>query len=167
MLRRLDREGRAWVAEHNAPRLNTPAWLWQSWADVHGADGADAIADAHLREAPVDITVAGDPALWAERLDARIMPTGTLRRQGGGDVTQLPGFAEGAWWVGPPASLPAADGRSGQAVADLRAPAASPHWRVAGAEVTAVDRSAKHDPFPPQPERFGSATTIAGIDVAG
>ena len=28
-----------------------------------------------------------------------MLPTGTLRRTGGGYIADLPGFAEGAWWV--------------------------------------------------------------------
>lgn len=173
VLRRLDREGRAWVAEQDAGPLNTPAWMWQSWLDTYGPDTARLIAQAHQTEAPVDISVAGDPALWAERLEADIMPTGTLRRQAGGDVTQLPGFAEGAWWVQDlAASLPAKlmGAVKGKRVADLCAAPGGKALQlaVAGAEVTAVDRSAKRMVrFRRNLERLKLAATIVETDVAG
>ncbi|MBR9973658.1 RsmB/NOP family class I SAM-dependent RNA methyltransferase [Magnetospirillum sulfuroxidans] len=173
VLRRLDREGRAWVAEQDAAPLNTPSWLWQSWRATYGEDLARHIAAAHQVEAPVDITVAGDPTLWAERLEAEILPTGTLRRHGGGDVTQLPGFAEGAWWVQDlAASLPAKlmGSLKGKQVADLCAAPGGKALQlaVAGAEVTAVDRSAKRMlRFRRNLERLKLAATIVETDVAG
>jgi len=173
VLRRLDREGREWVAQQDAPRLNTPGWLWDSWTSTYGPETAAAIAEAHLHEAPVDITVARDPALWAERLQAEIMPSGTLRRRGGGDITQLPGFAEGAWWVQDlAASLPAKlmGTVKGKQVADLCAAPGGKALQlaVAGAKVTAVDRSAKRMlRFRRNLERLKLAATIVEIDVAG
>ena len=94
------------------------------------------------------LTVKADPAAWAERLEATVLPTGSLRRAAGGAVTELPGFDEGAWWVQDlAASLPAkliGDIR-GKRVYDLcAAPGGKTAQLVAqGAEVTAVDRSAK------------------------
>ncbi|MBF0373075.1 MAG: MFS transporter, partial [Alphaproteobacteria bacterium] len=66
VMRRLDREGRALAAAQDAPLLNTPGWLWRSWVAAYGEDAARAIAAAHLREAPLDITVRGEPQAWAE-----------------------------------------------------------------------------------------------------
>ncbi|MFO1120181.1 MAG: transcription antitermination factor NusB [Rhodospirillales bacterium] len=48
VLRRLAREGSAAMARQDAARLNTPEWLWQSWAAAYGDDRARAIALAHL-----------------------------------------------------------------------------------------------------------------------
>lgn len=162
VLRRLDREGREWVAAQDAARLNTPSWLWNSWVGAYGEETARAIATAHMTEAPVDITVAGDPAEWAERLEAELLPTGSLRRRraervvgelpaapaGGGDITALPGFAAGHWWVQDmAAALPARllGDVKGKRVADLCAAPGGKALQlaVAGAQVTAVDRSAK------------------------
>lgn len=173
VLRRLDREGRPWVEAQDAGRLNTPDWLWQSWVAAYGEDGARAIATAHLAEAPVvDISVAGDPAPWAERLEADVLPTGSLRRKAGGDVTALPGFAAGNWWVQDmAAALPArllGDVR-GKRVADLCAAPGGKALQlaVAGAAVTAVDRSAKRlVRFQQNLERLKLAAEIVEADAA-
>lgn len=172
VLRRLDREGRAWVAEQDAGRLNTPDWLWQSWSRSYGEATARAIALAHLTEAPVDITVAGDPAGWAEKLEAVALPTGSLRRKGGGDVTRLPGFAEGAWWVQDmAAALPARllGDVAGKRVADLCAAPGGKALQlaVAGAQVTAVDKSAKRlVRFRQNLDRLKLSAAIVEADVA-
>ena len=150
VLRRLAREGGTLVAEQDAARLNTPDWLWRDWSAAYGEAAARAIATAHLNEPPLDITVRGDPEDWAARLDAAVLPTGSLRRTPGGDVTALPGFDDGAWWVqdaaaalpvrmlGDPGYL------AGKRVADLcAAPGGkTAQLAAAGAEVIAVDRSA-------------------------
>ncbi len=148
VLRRLDRDGRAWAAGQDAARLDTPDWLWQSWHAAYGEATARAIAEANLHEAPTDFTVAGDAAAWAERLDAELLPTGSLRRRGHGDLTQLPGFAEGHWWVqDAAAALPARllGAVQGKRVADLCAAPGGKTLQLAaaGARVTALDRSDK------------------------
>ncbi|HYE48350.1 MAG TPA: transcription antitermination factor NusB [Azospirillaceae bacterium] len=146
VLRRMAREGEALVKAQDAGRLNTPDWLWLSWRQHFGTGATRAIVEAHLDEAPLDITAKADPAAWAERLEARPMPNGTLRRAAGGSVTDLPGFGEGAWWVQDmAASLPARllGGLSGAQVIDLcAAPGGkTAQLAAAGARVTAVDRS--------------------------
>jgi 16S rRNA (cytosine967-C5)-methyltransferase len=172
VLRRLDREGRAWVAAQDAARLNTPDWLWQSWLAAYGEEGARAIATAHLSEAPVDITVAGNPADWAERLEAELLPTGSLRRKSGGDIAALPGFAAGNWWVQDmAAALPARllGEVKGKRVADLCAAPGGKALQLAvmGAQVTAVDRSAKRlVRFQQNLERLKLSAEIVEADAA-
>jgi len=148
VLRRLDREGRTLVAGQDAARLNTPDWMWMSWTRAYGETTAREIATAHLSEAPTDIWVAGDPAIWAERLGAELLPTGSLRRRSPGEITGLPGFAEGAWWIqDAAAALPARllGPVEGRRVVDLCAAPGGKALQLAagGARVTAVDRSAK------------------------
>src|SRR5207302_8443015 len=60
VLRRLSVEGAARVERQDAPRLNTPDWLWRSWSRAYGEGLARAIASAHLKEAPLDLTVRID-----------------------------------------------------------------------------------------------------------
>lgn len=173
VLRRLDREGRAWIETQDAARLNTPDWLWQSWTATYGEDGARAIATAHLGEAPVDVTVAEDPADWTERLGAGLLPTGSLRLADSANLTQLPGFANGSWWVQDmAAALPARllGDVAGKRVADLCAAPGGKALQLAaaGAEVTAVDRSAKRlVRFAQNLDRLKLKATIVEADVAG
>ncbi|MFD1626515.1 RsmB/NOP family class I SAM-dependent RNA methyltransferase [Azospirillum griseum] len=148
VLRRIGREGATLAAQQDAGRLNTPDWMWLSWRTAYGTARARGIVEAHLHEAPLDFTAKNDPAPWAERLEAALLPTGTLRRTTSGSVPELPGFDEGAWWVQDlAAALPAklfGDLR-GKRVFDLCAAPGGKTAQLAaqGARVTALDRSAK------------------------
>src|SRR5207244_10924656 len=101
-------------------------------------------ATAHLKEAPLDLTVRADQDGWQEKLQATKLPTGSLRRPAGGSVMSLPGYAEGAWWIqDAAASLPVRlfNGIEGREVVD---PCAAPGGKTAelahaGAQATAVD----------------------------
>ena len=151
VLRRLTRDGAAWLAAQDAPPLNTPDWLWRSWSASYGEAACRRIAEMHLTEPPLDITVKDDGAGWAAKLEATVLPTGTLRRALGGPVTALPGFAIGAWWVqDAAATLPArvllaglGDEAVGEPVIELcAAPGGkTAQLAAAGARVTAVDVS--------------------------
>ena len=138
VLRRVAAEGPAALAELDGPRLDTPAWLWTSW----GAD-ARAIATAHTEEAPLDLSVAGDPPPGGTRL-----PTGSVRFPAGTRVTELDGFAEGRFWVQDAASaLPVRllAPAPGERIADLcAAPGGkTAQLAAAGATVIAVERDAE------------------------
>ena len=145
VLRRLSREGATPVDDPG--RINTPDWLWKSWGHAYGGETAAAITRAHLGEPPLDITVKARPEWWAERLEADLLPTGSLRRKAGGDIRALPGFNEGAWWVqDAAAALPARllGDLAGKTVLDLcAAPGGkTAQLAAAGAEVYAVDKDA-------------------------
>jgi len=146
VLRRVAREGSGLLQGHDAAQLNTPPWLWQSWAAAYGEKDARAIAAAHLDEAPLDLTPKSNGETWAQTLGAELLPTGSLRYRGDVAVSELPGYADGAWWVqDAAAALPArllGDVR-GQRVIDLcAAPGGkTAQLAAAGAQVTAVDRS--------------------------
>jgi 16S rRNA (cytosine967-C5)-methyltransferase len=152
VLRRLSREGAALVEGQDAARLNTPDWLWDSWSAAYGEATARAIAEAQLGEPPLDLSCKGDPQAWAEKLGATLLNAempggGSLRLPAGqGDVTRLPGYGEGAWWVqDAAAALPARllGDVSGKTVIDLcAAPGGkTAQLAAAGAEVIAVERS--------------------------
>jgi len=148
VLRRLSVEGAERVERQDAARLNTPDWLWHSWSGAYGDDMARAIATAHLKEAPLDLTVRADEAAWCEKLQATQLPTGSLRRPAGGAVSSLPGYAEGAWWIqDAAAALPVRlfNGIAGREVVDLCAAPGGKTAQLAnaGAQVMAVDRSAR------------------------
>src|SRR5918994_2206205 len=148
VLRRISRDGPALLGDRDPARLNTPQWLWDSWTVSYGEQATRAIAAAHLIEAPLDLTTRSNTDFWAGRLDGEVLPTGSIRREGGGNVTELPGFAEGAWWVqDAAATLPARllGDISGKQVADLCAAPGGKTLQLAaaGAHVTAVDISAR------------------------
>lgn len=148
-LRRIAREKDAWLAVQDCA-LNVPEWLMRAWSADYGAEEAARIALASLIEAPLDISVKNPDMIsfWADTLEADILPGGTLRRaSGGGAITELPGFAEGMWWVqDAAAAIPARlfGDVSGRPVVDLCAAPGGKTAQLAamGAEVIAVDRSA-------------------------
>jgi 16S rRNA (cytosine967-C5)-methyltransferase len=147
VLRRLATVGGDLVAAQDPVALNTPDWLWQSWAKAYGEPAARAIAEVHLTEPPLDLSVKRDRVRWSEVLGATVLPTGTLRRVVGGTVADLPGYDAGDWWVqDAAAALPAQllGDITGQTVLDLcAAPGGKTAQLVAsGAKVIAVDRSA-------------------------
>ena len=147
VLRRIDREGAALLAEQDAARLNTPGWLWQSWSETYGEETTRAIAEAHLAEPPLDLSAKQDPAAWAERISAELLPNGSLRLASGqGAIERLAGYEEGAWWVqDAAAALPARllGDVTGLRVADLcAAPGGkTAQLAAAGADVVAVERT--------------------------
>ena len=149
VLRRIAREGAELISNQDAARLNTPRWLWQSWGAAYGEAAARAIAEAHLSEPPLDLALK-EPAeieAWAERLEATLLPTGSLRLPPGrGAIAKLPGFEDGSWWVqDTAATLPVRllGAVAGRPVVDL---CAAPGGKTAalaaaGADVTAVEVS--------------------------
>lgn len=147
VLRRVDRERAALLDRAADPSLNTPPWLWQSWVAAYGAERTGAIAAAHLQEPALDLTVPRDVEAWRDRLQGRLLPTGSLRLGNDGLVDNLPGFGEGGWWVqDAAAALPARllGEVGGQRIIDLcAAPGGkTAQLAAAGAEVVAIDRSA-------------------------
>src|SRR5579863_2060183 len=164
VLRRLSQEGGGLVAAQDEGRINVPNWLWRNWSEAYGEATTHAIALAHLHEAPLDISVREDPELWCERLDATLLPTGSLRRQGGGAIASLPGYHEAAWWVqDAAAALPAKllGNVAGETVLDLcAAPGGkTAQLAAAGAHVVALDRS------PRRIERLNANLTRLRLDA--
>jgi 16S rRNA (cytosine967-C5)-methyltransferase len=129
------------------PAINTPEWLYGKWVASYGEATAQAIAIAHLAEPPLDVTVIGDPKAWADRLGGTVAMAQTVRLSDWqGSINELPGFAEGQWWVqDEAAAIPARlFGKvQGKRVLDLcAAPGGkTAQLAAAGAHVTAVDHS--------------------------
>ena len=137
VLRRVAAAGQAGLDGLDGPRLDTPAWLWASWGQA-----ARAIAEAHAREAPLDLSMR----LGAAVPDGgEVLPTGSVRLPSGTRVQDLPGFDTGAFWVqDAAAALPARllAARPGEHVADLCAAPGGKTAQLAatGAQVTAIER---------------------------
>ena len=173
VLRRLSVEGAERVETQDAARLNTPNWLWRSWTCSYGEETARAIATAHLKEAPLDLTLREDAEAWCRKLQGTLLPTGTLRRQAGGSVAALPGYAEGAWWVqDAAAALPARlfGDLAGREIVDLCAAPGGKSAQLAagGARVTAVDRSSRRlDRLVANFDRLGLPIEAVAAERAG
>lgn len=147
VLRRCAREGIPLIDESTDEMIDLPPWLATRWIKAYGEDTARAMARAIGHEPPLDLTVKSDSENWATRLHGETLPTGTVRTLLHGSVTMLPGFSEGAWWVqDAAAALPARlfGDIAGKSVADLCAAPGGKTAQLAqaGAQVTAVDRSA-------------------------
>ena len=135
------RSGKALPAE---PALPDPVAL--RWAEAWGPAVVDDAAHAIAAPPPLDLTLR-DPAAtadWAERLGGTSLVPGHVRLPAGAAVPELPGYAEGAWWVQDiSASLPARllGGSAGGDVLDLCAAPGGKTLQLAAAgwRVTAID----------------------------
>ena len=164
--RRLAEGGAALVAAQDAARLNCPDWLWQALVRDWGEARALAVAEAHLAGARLDLTpkVPGDAEALAEELGGRVLPTGSIRLEGRAQVTALPGFEAGAWWVqDAAASLPARllPEVAVKRVLDLCAAPGGKAMQLAaaGAHVVALDVSA------PRMERLRENLARTGLEA--
>jgi 16S rRNA (cytosine967-C5)-methyltransferase len=127
---------------------DVPSWLATRWRKTYGEAGARAIAAAIRKEPTLDITVKSDPAGWAAKLGARVLPTGSLRLASHAPIEELEGYASGAWWIQDAgAALPVSllGARPGQRIADFCAAPGGKSAQIAaaGALLTAIDRSAE------------------------
>lgn len=146
VLRRVSERGHSSYTTDQSVELNIPAFLRDRWSKVYGPERAHLIAEASLREPSLDLTVKQNPERWASLLGGCVLPTGTVRIQGAGLISELEGYQDGAWWIqDAAAALPAKLLRvsKGMRVADL---CAAPGGKTAqlcslGAQVTAVDIS--------------------------
>ena len=125
-----------------------PQWFVARLRQAWGKEAADAILAAHAAPPALDLTLREDVTGWATRLGGEALGPSTVRLvKSDTPVNELPGYAEGAWWVQDwSASLPARlfGDLSGKTALDLcAAPGGkTAQLALAGAKVTALDRSA-------------------------
>ncbi|UWQ45789.1 RsmB/NOP family class I SAM-dependent RNA methyltransferase [Leisingera aquaemixtae] len=142
VLRKVAEEGPAEWAKLRIPRL--PNWLRKPLVQAWGAEAVLGMEAAHYAGAPLDIT--GKPGVDVQALGGVPLPTGSLRISGAGQVSALPGYQAGDWWVqDAAAALPALilNAQPGEQVLDLCAAPGGKTMQMAaaGASVTAVDVS--------------------------
>ncbi len=147
VLRKVSGGGPALRDGLDAARLNTPDWLWQRWVKSYGEETTRQIALAHAERPGLDMGFKQDAAVWQRELGGERLPNGQLRLAAGhAPVPELPGFAEGAWWIqDAAATIPArlAGDVRGKTVLDLCAAPGGKTLQFAamGASVTALDVS--------------------------
>ena len=142
VLRKVADEGPAEWAKLRTPRL--PNWIRKPLAQAWGAEAMLAMEAAHFAGAPLDIT--GKPGTDLAALGGEVLPTGSVRLANAGQVSALPGYAAGDWWVqDAAAALPACilNVQPGENVLELCAAPGGKTMQMAaaGAKVTAVDVS--------------------------
>ncbi len=146
------------------PRL--PGETRTRWIASWGPDFVDAAARAVSVPPPLDLVLkqGEDAAAWAEKLGGITLAPHHVRLPRGGELTALPGFDEGKWWVQDiAASLPArllGEG-NGRRVLDLCAAPGGKTMQLAamGWTVIALDQS------PKRLERLGENLARTGLSA--
>jgi len=97
--RRIEADGPKLLAKQSVKRL--PKSIRGAVSKSFGEPAARAIEKAHMHRPPVDFTLRDSDQTehWAQELQAEILPTGSLRMQRAGQISKLPGYEEGAWWI--------------------------------------------------------------------
>ena len=72
-----------------------PRWIRQPMVHAYGRDAVAAIEAVHAVAPPLDLTVK--PGGLAP--EGEVLASGSVRVQAAGQVTGLPGYATGDWWV--------------------------------------------------------------------
>ncbi len=119
-----------------------PRWMRQPMVHAYGREAVAAIEAVQALEPPLDLTLR--PGFEAP--EGMVLPTGSLRLTAPGQVSALPGYATGGWWVqDAAAALPAGllAAQTGERVLDLCAAPGGKTLQMAaaGAAVTALDIS--------------------------
>ena len=123
-----------------------PKWLRAPLIEAYGAKVVAGFEAAHFAGAPLDLTPKGDVAALADALGGATLPSGSIRLHEAGQVSALPGYASGEWWVqDAAAAIPARllNAQPGEAVLDMCAAPGGKTLQLAatGAQVTALDIS--------------------------
>lgn len=143
VLRKVDAAKDKW---DKMPVPITPPWLRQPLVAAWGRKAMDGIEKAHFAGAPLDLSAKANPETVAKAVGGALLPTGSIRVHNAGQVSKLPGFADGDWWVqDAAAAMPVQllGDVKGQKVLDLCAAPGGKTLQLAakGANVTAVDLS--------------------------
>lgn len=144
VLRKVADEGPEEWDKLRAPRL--PKWLRSPLVAAWGAEAVLGMERAHLQGAPLDLTAKSDASHVASITGGHVLPTGSVRVDKAAQVSAMPGFADGDWWVqDASAALPVRvlSPQHGENILDLCAAPGGKTLQLAaaGAQVTAVDDS--------------------------
>ncbi len=144
VLRKVAADGPAEWAKLRVPHL--PKWLRAPLSEAYGAKVVAGFEAAHFAGAPLDLTPKDDAGTLAEAVGGIVLPTGSVRVHNAGQISALPGYDTGDWWVqDTAAAIPARalNAAKGEAVLDMCAAPGGKTLQLAamGATVTALDIS--------------------------
>ncbi|MEM6384868.1 MAG: transcription antitermination factor NusB [Pseudomonadota bacterium] len=143
VLRNLLRRDVDWNA---LPVSVTPKWLRKRLLAAWGKAAVEAMEQVYAARPPLDITCPKETEMWAAKLGGENLPGDSIRLAPGTQVSALPGYAEGVWWVQDAGAAVAArvlDAQASERVLDLCAAPGGKAMQLAatGASVTALDIS--------------------------
>lgn len=126
------------------PVQKLPRWLRQPLVHAWGREAVAGIEAAQARTPPIDLTLRPGAS---ERPEGQLLPTGSLRLAAGAQVSALPGYQTGGFWVQDAAAalaVPLLAPEPGERVLDLCAAPGGKTLQLAaaGARVVALDASA-------------------------
>ncbi|MBY7648964.1 MAG: MFS transporter [Candidatus Liberibacter europaeus] len=77
-----------------------PEWFSTRLDSFYGKEVRYAISESLLASSYIDLTVKSDVTMWANKLNAVVLPTGGIRlKEFKGNISSIPGFDDGDWWV--------------------------------------------------------------------
>lgn len=129
------------------PPQRLPKWLRRPLAEAWGTSAIARMEHVFSAVPPIDLTPRDAAETLAREVGGRVLPTGSVRLDAAGQISKLPGYSEGRFWVqDAAAAMPARilGARPGERVLDLCAAPGGKTLQLAaaGADVTAVDISA-------------------------
>lgn len=136
-----------------AEALDHPDWLVARWTERYGGEATERWCRASAEVPPLFLVARSEGAspLPSDRVEvslggARVPQCFRLEPPPSGPIPELPGFAEGAWWIQDLASVAVADlvgAGEGTRVLDTCAAPGGKSFRMAsqGARILATDRS--------------------------
>ena len=145
VLRKVAANGAEIYPTLRTPRL--PKWIRGPLVEAYSPEIVAAIEEAHFAGANLDLTAKSDQGALQRATEGTLLPTGSVRLTDAGQVSMLPGYKKGTWWVQDAATaIPAMvlAPKAGESVLELCAAPGGKTMQIAasGATLRAVDNSA-------------------------
>ncbi|MAI02303.1 MAG: hypothetical protein CMP40_00550 [Rickettsiales bacterium] len=81
------------------PSIQLPKWLYNKWKTQYGETGTLNIIDEIIQEPYLDLKIKNNFDYWKKEIGGEVLINNTLRLKKSGDIRELKGYREGAWWV--------------------------------------------------------------------